>query len=436
MRKVAHTNSSRYIVTKSKSADLKKNKYKTAIYTGLLGILTIGIVVGALVHFTYAASGSLSLSPSSGSYQVGNDVTVTLNENSGTDSAIGVDAFIDYPSNELQFVSATTVAPFSVAPPDTASSGVLEITRGAYSGVTGAQTVSVVTFKVLAAGTANVTISNSSSSLSPSVGSNNLLTTSSGGSFSLSAPSTTVPSPTPTPVPTPTPTPSPSKTIAPAPVVTSNPKSTSVSVSAQTSNSSAGGTTAGVTVPNDGAIAVTTPVSVQPTTEQSDGVTKVVYYLNGKPVDTETKAPFTYNIDTSKLKNGTYPLTTKTYYSNGTTKQSVQHLIVRNAEASKSYGWIYTLVGILIVLAIGFIFIRRRGNGLMQAAVANHNQADVTGDKVTPYNPAHNTFMPSPIEPEEKAVKVETPEKAVEHKSSSALEPGQTISPSTDDNAK
>ena len=312
----------------------------------LLMVASIAVIGLSLEHLTYAASGSLTFSPSSGSYTVGNNFTVTVQENSGTDPANTVDAVVNFPAS-LQFVSDTTVAPFSFNPAtDTASGNSVHITRAQLgTSSTGAQTVTTITFKVLSAGSAPVSFGAGSDILS-ATDSSNLLTSSPGATYTLNAPSTPPPAPAPTPAPAPAPTPAGTSS-------GSSGGSTGSSVSVKSSTGGSSGSAAGgVTVPDNGSVAVNSPATVQPATVQPDGVSKVQYYLNGKLVDTETKSPYKYNIDTTKLKNGTYNLVSKTYYTNGTTKQATQHLIVKNAASHKSYSWIFLLVISLVILIV------------------------------------------------------------------------------------
>jgi uncharacterized repeat protein (TIGR01451 family) len=316
----------------------------------VLMVAAVAVVGISLEHLTYAASGSLTFSPSSGSYSVGSTFTVAVQENSGPDPANTVDAVVTFPAS-LQFVSDTTVGPFSFNPvsSDTASGNSVHITRAQLgTSSTGAQTLTTITFKVVSAGSAAVGFGTGSDILS-ATNSSNLLTNSPGATYTLSTPVNPPPPPSPTPTPAPTPA---------APASSGNSKGTSISVKGSGSAAASSGGSA-VTVPNNGSVAVNTPVSVEPATIQSDGVTKVEYYLGGKLVDTETKPPYKFNINTAKLKNGSYNLASKTYYTNGTTKQATQHLIVRNAAArTKSSLWLYFLViGVVILIVLGINFI-------------------------------------------------------------------------------
>ena len=332
---------------------------RTKLPLAVLIIAVIAIAGFSSQHSSYAASGGLAFSPSSGSYNVGDTFNVAVQE-SGT-AATTVQATVQFPSS-LQFVSDTTVAPFSFNPNgnDTANNNSITITRSQLGG-SSTGTVTTITFKVLSAGSAALSFAASPNSyiLPPGVTSisGSALTIASSASFTLNTPSAPAPAPAPTPAPAPAPTP------APAPVTT-NPKGTSINVapkgSGSGSGSSGGGsTTSAVTVPDNGSVAVSTPVTVEPTTIQSDGVKKIAYYLGGKLVDTETKPPYKYNINTAKLKNGSYNLVSKTYYTNGTTKEATQHLVVKNAAAhTKSSLWLYFLaIGLVILIVLGINFV-------------------------------------------------------------------------------
>lgn len=386
----------------------------------IVGIVALGVT---LTNLTFAASGSLTLSPSSSTATVGSNLVLTLHENSGTDAAIGVDAVINYPSSQLQFVSASTVSPFSVAPPDSASGGVLQITRGAYSGQTGDKVVTVITFKVLSAGTASITFNASQSSISPASGTTDLLTNSPGGTYSLKAPVSS------TPV-TPKPTSS-----QPTPATTApngSSKSTSVTVTPSSTNS-------GTTVPNEGTVAVSTPITVEPATVQTEGVKKVEYYLNDKLVATKTTAPYAYSVDTTKLKNGTYTLKTKTYYTNGSIKNANQKLLVKNAKSKSNTGLIYSALILLVVVSVFIIIIHKRRH----LKVANY--AVVDNDKIVTSQASEakaKTDMTEPTKPtaflaESKPAAVASPEPSdSENPHPSSLQPpapGTVIQHTTED---
>ncbi|HEY4160910.1 MAG TPA: Ig-like domain-containing protein [Candidatus Saccharimonadales bacterium] len=77
---------------------------------------------------------------------------------------------------------------------------------------------------------------------------------------------------------------------------------------------------------------VTAPVTLQPTlSDPGDGnVIEVQYYLNNKLIATLTTTPFAYKLDTTKILNGTYTLTTKKTYDSGHVVSTSQKIIVKN----------------------------------------------------------------------------------------------------------
>jgi chitodextrinase len=119
-------------------------------------IAVVAITLGAFaISRIYAAAGSLTAVPSATTVSIGSTVTVTVRENSGTDTVNGVQANLTYDATKLQYVSVdNTTSPFTDAQ-SSASNGTL--TLGRYTGpgvvaVSGDQVVTVVTFKALVAG--------------------------------------------------------------------------------------------------------------------------------------------------------------------------------------------------------------------------------------------------------------------------------------------
>jgi len=105
----------------------------------------------------FAASASLSLSPSASSVVNGSSVTVSIYENSGSEPVNAVQANFSYSASLLQFVSINNAAAFPVAAQSTGGSGSVAIARAAYTPVTGSQLVASVSFKAIASsGTATL----------------------------------------------------------------------------------------------------------------------------------------------------------------------------------------------------------------------------------------------------------------------------------------
>ena len=345
------------------------SKSVKTMFTGWTrAVLIIAVVVVAgvgLTHLTFAATGSLTFTPSSGSFNVGDTFNVTLVENSGSDPADTIDAFVTFPTSLLQFVGDTTVAPFSLNPSgtDTASGGTVQITRAQLGTTsTGQQTVSVLSFKVLAAGSATVGFNAGNSKIWAN--GSDVLTSSPSATFTLVAPATGGGT-------TGGGTTGGGSTSGGGSVVPSSGTTTTTTNNTSVNVGTKG--TTGVKVPNGGSVAVSSDVTVQPTTQQTEGVTKVEYYLGDKLVATETKAPYAYNIQTSTLKNGKYDLKTKTYYDNGTTKESTQHVEITKA-ASKTKINPVGISLIAIAAIVGAFLILHRPRKFKPVAV-NSDQA-------------------------------------------------------------
>jgi chitodextrinase len=156
----------------------------------LVGAVAVLVVAGAFfIARGHAASGTLTLQPSSSTVGVGNNFTVTVHENSGSDAVNAVEADLTYPANSLQFVSidATTSA-FGVQAVSTGGNGTITLARGTQTAVTGDQIVAVVTFKALTvtgASSAAVAFANSSAIVRSSDQTNVLVGTTP-GSYTIS----------------------------------------------------------------------------------------------------------------------------------------------------------------------------------------------------------------------------------------------------------
>jgi hypothetical protein len=316
-------------------------------------VATIGVI---MLGASRAASSSMSLylSPATGTYSIGNSITLSIRENSGSTGLVGVQANLTYPQAQLQFVSInTSTSAFPTAgPANTGGSGTVAVDMFTATPQTGDQEVADVNFTVLSAGSAQVEFAGSSQ-----VGdsSGNLSTpTLTGGTYTLQTPTcpsgqtgtppncvtpscpsgqTGTPpncvSPTPTPTPPVSTTPPTSKT----PTKTSSSgssSSTSAGSSAATSYTPSGVTTP-ATVPNNSSVKVSAPVTVSPVpSATSSPIAKVEYFLNSNLLITIDNAPFTYKLDTTNILNGTYKFTTETFYVNGKTSSVSQQLVIRN----------------------------------------------------------------------------------------------------------
>ena len=101
--------------------------------------LVVSLVGAYFIINSLAVTGtdSLSVLPATSSVGVGNNITVTVTENSGSDIVNAVQANLTYSSN-LQFVSVDySTSPFDVAAVNTKGSGTINISRGIISYNTG-----------------------------------------------------------------------------------------------------------------------------------------------------------------------------------------------------------------------------------------------------------------------------------------------------------
>jgi Bacterial Ig domain len=311
-----------------------------------------------------ASNDTMYLSPSSGNHTVGSTFGVYIYENSNSDSVNAVEADLTYPTSKLQYISTSlTGTAFGLTASSTGGGGSVKLAVGTITPVSGTKLVGTVNFKALASGSASVPFAGTSA-VESSTTNSNVLSGTTGGTYTISTPVS--PSPNPAPSPSPTPSPSPSPQSAPPPV--SPPKSSSTAPS----NSKSTASNKKVTL-NEQASTQENP--------NSGTITKVEYYLNGKLVTTVNNPPYTYTIDSRDLRNGTYQLTTKTYYANGGVDTKNTSLIVKNPlslNQVRLQARHYTWAVIILILAIGYAvwyWIQRRENQWIKSQTNNQPES-------------------------------------------------------------
>lgn len=174
-------------------------KMKKALALGLVTYSTILLSFVALATPKSIAAGSatLSLSPSSGSYDKGESFTVTVTENSGTDGINAVQADLKYDSSELQYISSTASTYFNNVS-HTGGGGkvsiisyVAPIQMQGPGTVSGSKVVGTVTFKALVgSGTTSITFATTSGIARASDNVDIWNQDTSGGTYTLKTPST------------------------------------------------------------------------------------------------------------------------------------------------------------------------------------------------------------------------------------------------------
>jgi hypothetical protein len=143
-----------------------------------------------------ASPSSFSLSPSSQTVAKGASFTVAINLATAGNNVDTVQIGLNYPSSLLGCASIANGSSFTVVPQaDTCSGGNILLQRGRTGGFNTDTTVATITFSALASGTAAVSFNGSTVAYSAG---NAVTTTTSGGSYTVSAPA---PAPTPAPAP-------------------------------------------------------------------------------------------------------------------------------------------------------------------------------------------------------------------------------------------
>jgi hypothetical protein len=122
-----------------------------------LAFLASGFLVWLPVHAS-AAAATMSLSPSSQVVTQGQNVSVTLHENSSTDAVNGAQVILTYPTDKLSYTSVTYAGSgFDIQTGATGGSGTIKFSVGKTpTGVTGDQIVAVINLKAIGVGAATV----------------------------------------------------------------------------------------------------------------------------------------------------------------------------------------------------------------------------------------------------------------------------------------
>lgn len=199
----------------SKQQIKKVNKMLQKQIVQKFGLVAVALlVVGSVTYFgvkqdraSFAAgTATLTMTPASGSYVVGSNISVAVQENSGTDPVNAVQASLSYDATKLQYVSVAEGSAFpTVAATSTSTPGVVRLARGTLPGmeVTGTNTVATITFKVLGnSGTTNLSFDSAFSYIVRSTDNTNVLGTTSGATYTLKLPAPTISTVTPASGPT------------------------------------------------------------------------------------------------------------------------------------------------------------------------------------------------------------------------------------------
>ena len=165
------------------------------------------VVVLFLLSFSHSFAADLVLSPSTGSYSVGQTFTATVRAVPGTDNVNAVEASLTFDSAVLSVVSVSkTGSVFSLwttEPTFSNTKGAVDFGGGSPTPFTTTSNIVSVTFRAVAEGTANVTFSNASILAADGRGTD-VFKNSTGATYTITAASNPTPTPTPTQTPEPT----------------------------------------------------------------------------------------------------------------------------------------------------------------------------------------------------------------------------------------
>lgn len=345
-------------------------------------ILVVGIF---LPYSAQAAAGDayFSLSPSSGSYTVGNNLILSVSETSTSgDNTNAVQINLSYPSSLLQYQSSSLDGPFTLCGQQTGAGGVVNIGCASTTVVNSTSPVAQITFSVLGSGTASVAMTSGSDIDNTSGASvwNGVLPSS---NFTLSKAAVTTPT---------TPTTSPTHTTTPA--------TTSKSSSPSTPKSTA---TAPTTTPTT---TTTTPTATAAPSLASLSVT--VVDSKGKPIDGVKVTLDKQHIVLTNIKgianfsgvvSGSYTLiASKTGQKSVQTKlvltpgeNKLLNLKLANNTSSSNYAVLF-IIGIIVVIglvATGIYFTRRRKLNVASPTIT-------TSDSTITPNLSNVTTFPNP----------------------------------------
>ena len=324
-----------------------------------IAVLSLFVVAGVVLPAsTVYAAGGFSMTPDNGSYQVGSTVSVTIKVATGNEETNAVTAEFTYPANLLEYLGTdATGSNFNVAAAEKGGNGLVHYSRGANDPVKGNLIVQKANFRVVGTGTATLRFTDDTMAVSIEDNSTNVATAKGLASFGLTA-APANPGTGPQPAPQQPPKPATPRTSTPR-IVTK--------VTPVTGDNATPAEPIGLT--NNELIELTAPIDVQPATLQSDGISKVEYYLDGKLVKTATVPPYKYRVNTAGLLNGNHKLMTKTYYTNGQTETVTQILAVKNPFGltqlrllSLKYFWVVLLIIVLLIgLVVALLMRGRRG---------------------------------------------------------------------------
>jgi len=145
----------------------------------LVVILSLFAILFILPQSAFASR--LYLSPGGGNITVGGSKTVQVRLNTGGEGVNAVSAFLSYPADKLDVAWVSPTGTFAIEAEKSYGGGIIKISRGSLSGVSGDIGVASISFKGKAAGSATVSFIGGSAAPRASDSSDSLNLGSSGG---------------------------------------------------------------------------------------------------------------------------------------------------------------------------------------------------------------------------------------------------------------
>jgi hypothetical protein len=317
-----------------------------------ISILVLTVIGVHLLHTTHAAAGDayFSLSPSSGSYTVGDNLVLSVTETStSSDNTNAAQADLSYPS-ELQYQSISLNGPFTLCGQEKAGSGLVEIGCASTTVVSGTQPIAQITFSVLTSGTDQIKMI-SGSDIDNTSGISVWNTSLASASFTFSQPVATPTTPAPT-------------TPAPGTSLPSNTKSSGKSPSSNSTKSTTPTSTPTTTTTTPTSTPITTPaapslasISVTVINTQGKSIAGAKVTLD-KQQSILTNANGVANF--SAVTSGTYIITVsepgtksiQTQFSLTPGENKLMNLKLTNISSGRSYTVLIFLGVILVILLV------------------------------------------------------------------------------------
>lgn len=147
----------------------------------VISVIGVFLLIPQLVF-----ASTLSLSPGSTTIPIGGTVAVSVRLNAGGDSVNAVSAYLSYPADKLDVAYVSPGSVFAIGAENSYGGGIIKISRGSLSGVSGSVGVATIGFRGKSAGSATVSFIGGSSAPRASDSSDSLsLGSSGGGTFTV-----------------------------------------------------------------------------------------------------------------------------------------------------------------------------------------------------------------------------------------------------------